>query len=117
LVAYGRRCAVTGYDAEAALEAAHITPYCGAKSSHVSNGLLLRGDIHTLFDLDLVGIDPTSFTIVVAPPLQKSKYVELHGKNVSLPGNPADQPSAFALNERWKRFREQWPSPTGPRPA
>lgn len=51
LVAYEGRCAITGCDAIEALEAAHIVPYLGTETNHVQNGLLLRADIHTLFDL------------------------------------------------------------------
>ncbi len=49
IVAYGGRCAVTSCDAPAALEAAHIIPSAGPQSHHVTNGLLLRADIHTSF--------------------------------------------------------------------
>jgi hypothetical protein len=55
--AYERRCAVTGSSIEETLEAAHISPYRGTDSNHVRNGLLLRADIHTLFDLGLIRID------------------------------------------------------------
>jgi len=48
LAAYEGKCAITGCDAVAALEAAHITPYKGDHSHHVTNGLLLRADLHTL---------------------------------------------------------------------
>jgi predicted restriction endonuclease len=57
IAAYGGVCAVTGCNAVAALEACHLAPYSGAQSNHVTNGLLLRADIHTLFDLDLIGIE------------------------------------------------------------
>src|ERR1700722_13744752 len=40
------------------LEAAHITPYMGASTNSLLNGLLLRADIHTLFNLGLISIDP-----------------------------------------------------------
>ena len=56
IAAYGGKCAVTGCDVLQALEAAHISPYLGEQSNHVSNGLLLRADIHTLFDLNLFAI-------------------------------------------------------------
>ena len=39
------------------LEAAHIIPYKGSSTNHIQNGILLRADIHTLFDLDLLRID------------------------------------------------------------
>jgi hypothetical protein len=48
LAAYQGTCAVTGCDVVEALEAAHIVPYLGPDTNHVRNGLLLRGDIHTL---------------------------------------------------------------------
>ena len=48
--AYGGRCAITGYDVEEALQAAHIVPYLGPQSNTVNNGLLLRADVHNLFD-------------------------------------------------------------------
>jgi putative restriction endonuclease len=49
--AYGGRCSITGCDAVEALEAAHISPYKGDHTNDVTNGLLLRADLHTLFDL------------------------------------------------------------------
>ena len=58
LSAYGSRCAITECDAAPALEAAHIKPYESAMTNVVSNGILLRADIHTLFDLNLIGIRP-----------------------------------------------------------
>lgn len=102
--AYRGRCAVTGSDAVAALEAAHIVPYCGPQSNHVSNGLLLRADIHTLFDLDLIGIDPQTLKVVLSPALQGTNYRDLQGTRLSQPVEPAARPSIEALAERWKRF-------------
>jgi predicted restriction endonuclease len=51
LLAYEGRCAVTGCDVEVALEAAPIEPYQGPHSNDIANGLLLRADVHPLFDL------------------------------------------------------------------
>lgn len=95
---YQGRCVITGSDAEPALEAAHITPYRGDQTNHPSNGLLLRADIHTLFDLKLPAIDTESSTVLVSPVLMKTCYRELQGQPVSLP--PIDQggPSIEALN-------------------
>src|SRR5690606_14516906 len=61
---YNNTCVVTGCKILDILEAAHIMPYRGKKDNHPSNGLLLRADIHTLFDLDLIGIDPKSLLVV-----------------------------------------------------
>lgn len=55
-VVYGGVCAVTGWDVPQALEAAHIYPYLGTVTNTVSNGLLLRRDVHSLFDAGLLTI-------------------------------------------------------------
>ncbi|WP_194726432.1 HNH endonuclease [Noviherbaspirillum malthae] len=102
LLAYGERCAVTGCDAADALEAAHIIGYFGPASQHVSNGLLLRADIHTLFDLDLLSICPDTLQIHLAPALRATSYAPLHGKTLTCPSNPAFQPSREALHTRWR---------------
>src|SRR5262249_25256052 len=62
---YGGRCLVTGSRVAAVLEAAHIDPYRGDEENHAGNGLLLRADIHTLFDLDLLGIEPDSLRVEI----------------------------------------------------
>ena len=104
LAAYGGKCAVTGCDANAALEAAHIMPFLGPKTNHVSNGVLLRADIHTLFDLDLIGIDPKSLKVVLSEELRGTCYDELEGRMLALPGNAKAHPSRAALREKWKNF-------------
>ena len=80
--AYGAGCAISGCDAEAALEACHIKPYRGPQSNSLPNGLLLRADLHTLFDLGLLAVDTASMTVLVAPELAASTYSELAGKVV-----------------------------------
>ena len=71
LNAYCRRCAVTGCTVEAVLEAAHIHPYLGPATNLVTNGLLVRADIHTLFDLGLLTVDD-DFRLLVSPKLGHS---------------------------------------------
>ena|SRR5579864_8094201 len=105
ITAYGGRCAVTGCDAVAALEAAHIVSYTGPQSNHVTNGLLLRADIHTLFDLDLIGIDPESLSISLAPAIRSTVFAKLQGQKLVLPAKAANAPNQDALIERWNRFR------------
>ena len=101
---YGGRCAVTGCDAVDALEAAHIDPYSVSHSNDPSNGLLLRSDIHTLFDLDLIGITPETFEIALAPRLLRSRYADLLGTVIWLPTNPHQRPNTKALAKRWEIF-------------
>jgi predicted restriction endonuclease len=73
----GRRSAgycVSGCRIVDLLEAAHISPYRGEGDNHPENGLLLRTDLHTLFDLDLLGIDPTMLTIHLHSALRTGDY-------------------------------------------
>ena len=56
--AYDRACAVTGEHSLPALEAAHIRPFAQEGPHVVNNGLLLRADLHRLFEQGYIGIDP-----------------------------------------------------------
>lgn len=85
LEVYNRRCVITGFDAEKALEAAHIHPYKGDNTNEIWNGLLLRADIHTLFDFHLIAINPETNQVCIAPELKNTEYGELDGKPVELP--------------------------------
>ncbi len=102
--AYQEQCAFTGYFGKEALEAAHIVPFCGADSNHISNGLLLRADVHTLFDLGLIVVDTSdlqNLKLVLAPSLLNSSYKILQSKAVRVPQNASSRPSLKALN--WHR--------------
>jgi hypothetical protein len=106
---YGGCCAVTGCAVPDVLEAAHVWPYRGVEDHHPDNGLLLRADIHTLFDLDLLGIEPETLTVALAPGLLgHDPYGALQGKRL---GPPDVRPPARAgLLYRWQSFREKWPA-------
>lgn len=106
LRAYQNKCAITGCDAPPSLEAAHILPYRGKKSDNVANGLLLRSDVHTLFDLDLIGIRPRGGRIVLAKSLLGTSYESLSGKQMTFPADTAKYPNARALAKRWKDFQD-----------
>jgi len=99
LEAYQFRCAVTGFDAVEALEAAHITPYRGPNSNRVENGLLLRADVHTLFDIGLLAVDPQAMRILVAPALSATMYAALNGQHLKVPAVAAFHPSREALQK------------------
>ncbi len=78
--------------------------HLGPESNHVSNGLLLRADIHTLLDLDLLGIDPESLQVVVGEQLLATCYEEFDSRELTLPDDAAMAPSKAALQQRWERF-------------
>lgn len=101
LEAYGGRCAVTGCPVAAVLEAAHIKPYLGDHTNVVQNGLLLRADLHTLFDLKLLRIEPQSRTIVLGPALEGTEYWPLNGRPLAPTKGAADRPAQDCLDYAW----------------
>ncbi len=101
--AYAGRCAVTDCDAADALEAAHIAPYLGPHTNDVTNGLLLRADIHTLFDLGMLGVDASTMTVVLAPSLAHTVYRDLAGQTMRLPPSASLHPSKQALDDHRRR--------------
>ncbi len=93
--AYESKCALTGCGVVDVLEAAHIHRYIRGETNAVSNSLLLRADVHTLFDLKLVGADVSTMRICITPKLAGSEYGELAGTSFATPvGN------GFAVNRR-----------------
>ena len=103
LAAYNGRCAITGCNVKDVLEAAHIIPYKGKETDHIGNGLLLRADLHTLFDLHLVTIDPAMMCVLVSPKLEGTPYDMCYGKKILLPVRPADRPSSDAIKQHQKK--------------
>ena len=101
---YGDRCLITGCKVLAVLEAAHIKPYRGDSDNHPENGLLLRSDVHTLFDLDLLGIEPDHLHVHLHPNLDR-EYGHLNG--VSLRCESKHRPSLRALTLRYEQFQKK----------
>jgi hypothetical protein len=99
LRAYGFSCAVTGCDVPEVLEAAHIFPYGGIETNHVQNGILLRADLHTLFDLGLLTFDH-EWRVRLDESLKGTSYWTFHGMPVQLPQAEADRPSSMAVSRR-----------------
>jgi hypothetical protein len=96
LEAYGQTCAITGCTAVSVLEAAHILPYRGEPTHRVDNGLLLRSDIHTLFDLGLLWITDTH-QVAIADTLRGTEYEVLGGHVMRLPVQPVHRPNPAHL--------------------
>lgn len=99
LLAYGGRCAVTGANAPAALEAAHIVPYMGPGTNRVSNGLALRADVHRLFDRGALAVHERDLVVLVKGHLLATTYGDLAGRRIALPGAVAQRPAPAALRD------------------
>jgi putative restriction endonuclease len=98
---YRRRCAVTGERTLPALDAAHIRPYAEGGEHDASNGLLLRRDIHSLFDSGYVTVTP-DYRFEVSRRIREEfengrQYYALHGSSVSIPADKRAAPDHESL--------------------
>jgi putative restriction endonuclease len=95
--AYDRRCAITGEKTLPVLEAAHIKPIIEEGPHAVQNGLLLRSDMHVLFDTGLLTVTP-DYRIQVSPQIKEQYtngklYYSYHGADLkSLPRIEQERP-------------------------
>lgn len=99
LAGYRNRCAISGCGVEAILDGAHIVPYRGETTNHATNGLLLRTDLHTLFDLKLIAVDFDTMSVLVSPSLNKSEYAKLQGTRLRVPDDVESRPSEQAIQQ------------------
>jgi putative restriction endonuclease len=103
--AYNRRCAISGGKVLPALDAAHIRAFAAGGAHEVRNGLLLRRDIHSLFDAGYVTFDE-NLRMVVSDRVRTEfnngeEYRRLHGSTLLIPKNQQAQPDKAALE--WHR--------------
>jgi putative restriction endonuclease len=96
--AYSRRCAITGERTLPVLHAAHIKPYSESGPHDTKNGLLLRSDLHTLFDKGYITLTE-DLHVQVSPRIRREfhngrDYYTLHDRPLLvLPSRPNDMPS------------------------
>jgi putative restriction endonuclease len=96
LNAYHRRCAITGTHIPLVLQAAHIRPVDHGGEHRLDNGVLLRSDVHTLFDRGYLGLDP-AHRLLVSPRLRADfsngeQFYSQAGQVIDLPARRADRP-------------------------
>jgi len=95
---YQRRCAVTGERTLPVLEAAHIKPFAKSGPNRVNNGLLLRSDLHILFDRGYMTITER-MNVEVSQRIKEEfengrDYYAMHGKSLKiLPNKTIDRPA------------------------
>ena len=106
--AYGRKCAISNEKVLPVLIASHIRPYSQGGNHRPNNGILLRSDIHTLFDRFYLTITP-KFKIEVSKRIREDyenghEYYAFHGKSINIPRDETQKPSLENLawhNERY----------------
>jgi HNH endonuclease len=103
LKAYKQTCAITGCKQVEILDACHIQPYSNTKDYRYVNGILLRTDIHTLFDLNLIRIHPKTLKISVSDEIKEKGYKLLHGRRIHLPRQSTLHPNKELLKMRWEQ--------------
>jgi hypothetical protein len=103
--AYNNKCAISGCAIDEVLQAAHIRPVRASGRHSLSNGLLLRADIHNLFDRGLITIDP-SYVIRLDESIQRTpEYKSFHNRILKvIPKDPGDRPSKSLLAEHRRLF-------------
>ncbi len=95
--AYNRRCAISGEKTLPVLEAAHIKPYAVSGPHFISNALLLRSDLHKLFDAGYLTITP-ELKVEVSKRIKEEyqngkEYYKFHGNQLfTLPNRVKDNP-------------------------
>jgi putative restriction endonuclease len=100
--AYERRCALTGERTLPVLDAVHIKPYSVHHRHEVSNGMLMRSDLHRLFDEGYITIDPLDRKIQVSSRIREEfengrEYYRLHGQAVRDPTQAIYRPNVENL--------------------
>lgn len=103
LATLGAVCVFTGPAPAAALEAAHLYSFAKSGEHHEYGGLLMRRDLHRLFDLGFIAINPRSLTMDVSPTLASyPMYSELDGKPVN---TTLRKRQTRWLDEHWAEHR------------
>lgn len=106
LTAYDSRCAISKCSLLVVLDAAHVTPYLGPYTNSISNGILLRTDLHALWDQGLVAIDPSTGKISISDSLKDSEYQQFDKSQPFQPVDLGSRISPQALAEQWKIFQK-----------
>lgn len=100
---YQHKCAISGCTIESVLEVAYILPYVGSETHQPSNSILLRSDLHILFDLHLLTIHPETMAVMIAPDIQNGGYKDVAGKVLHLPDDPSAQPDGSLLSQHFQQ--------------
>ncbi|WP_201983312.1 HNH endonuclease [Hymenobacter rubidus] len=110
LDAYGKKCAISGEKTLPVLDAAHIRPYADAGPSTLGNGLLLRSDLHTLFDKHYLTVNADTLVVEVSHRIREEfsngkEYYRFQGQRLTVPKNVMDRPAQQFLQYHNNQFK------------
>jgi hypothetical protein len=109
-VVYGAACCLSGCQIRAMLHAAHLIPHAESGVNLTTNALLLRADLHDLFDSHLLGIHPSSLVVHLHPEIDDDYYQAFSGQSIkSRVDNKS--PDYNALEKRWEKFLDRCRQP------
>ncbi|MGW4293420.1 HNH endonuclease [Micromonospora chersina] len=99
---FGDRCLITGPQPAAAIEAAHLYRYRNAGEHDVQGGILLRRDLHSLFDQFLLAVDPAGWIVRLAPSLLPfPELALLDGRVLAIPADVRPRPDYLEAHLAW----------------
>ncbi|WP_405018031.1 HNH endonuclease [Kitasatospora sp. NBC_00070] len=102
---HGNVCAFTGPAPKPALEAAHLDSFAATGEHNVGAALLLRRDVHRLFDMGLIAVNPRTLTIDLTADLHEfAAYAPLHGQPVLA---TLGKDHIQALSKHWDMHRDR----------
>ncbi len=104
LEAYAGSCAITRTNVSEVLQAAHIKPYRGKQSQIVNNGILLRADMHLLFDAHLLSVEPETMRVHLSQRLGESNYRGYGGQEIAVPQNASFAPDRDLIAAHYEQF-------------
>ncbi|MGW5050675.1 HNH endonuclease [Actinokineospora sp. NPDC004072] len=100
---FGNMCAFTGPGPLEALQAAHLYSYAKSGKHDPHGGWLMRSDLHDLFDVGHIAVDPTRLVINVSPDVRAyPAYGALHDQSIKVAVEPRHR-DWLALH--WSRNR------------
>lgn len=81
---YAGTCAISGSQQSEVVQAAHIIPFSVLPRHDVANALALRADLHALYDIGLIAIDPAGMVVRVSPTVFDDEYARYDGRRLEL---------------------------------
>ena len=104
--AWEGRCGLSGCGVEQVLDAAHMRPYLGLHTNLLCNGILLRADLHRLFDRGLLAFKyvDSRLVVVTSPKLAGSDYEAMQGRAIPLPKDAAARPHPKIVGKCYAEF-------------
>lgn len=102
---YDGTCVISKCEVEPVLHACHVSPYSQTEDNRPTNGILLRADLHELYDLNLIAIHPETYIVHISPTLRGTQYVEFENVKI-VPRRDGKALNPLGLKERWTIFKK-----------